>query len=273
MSPGGSFRERLRRAISESGSLLCVGLDPDPRTYPGPSEIERFCRILIESTAEYACAFKPNIAFFECHGSAGYAVLERLRSAADPGRLWIIDAKRGDVGNSATAYASGLFDVLGADAVTVNPLMGEDAVLPFLSHPGRGAFLLARTSNPGAADLLDRRLEGGMEVYRRLAELGRRWDEYDAHGLVVGATAVEAVRTLRREDPAVPLLIPGVGAQGGSLEDAVSAGVDAAGGGVLINVSRALSADDRGPAAAARQIWERIRDARRAIEAAPISHA
>ncbi|GAC1341959.1 MAG: orotidine-5'-phosphate decarboxylase [Candidatus Dormibacteria bacterium] len=213
---------------------------------------------MIESTAEYACAFKPNIAFFECHGSRGYAVLERLRGAVGKPHLWLVDAKRGDIGSTASAYATALFDVLGADAVTVNPLMGEDAVRPFLERAGRGAFLLTRTSNPGAADILDRRLDSGVPIYQHLAELGRRWDTGDAHGLVVGATDVGAITALRQADGDVPLLIPGVGAQGGSLEQAVAAGLDRRGGGLLLNIGRGIASSPGGPAAAARLLHERV---------------
>jgi len=262
-----SFRERLRDSIAAHRSMLCVGLDPRPTAHADARAVERWCRSLIEATADHACAFKPNIAFFECHGSQGYAVLERLRSAVGERHLWLVDAKRSDIGSTAEAYATALFDVLGADAITVNPLMGEDAVKPFLGRPGRGVFLLTRTSNPGAADLLDRRLEGGTPVYQHLAALGRRWDPGDAHGLVVGATAVDAISALRRDDANVPLLIPGVGAQGGSLEDAVSAGVDAHGAGVLINVSRAIANAPQGPAAAASGLRDRIEHARAAAHA------
>jgi orotidine 5'-phosphate decarboxylase subfamily 2 len=189
-------------------------------------------------------------------------VLERLRARVPTDRMLIVDAKRGDIGGTAEAYARALFDGLGADAVTVNPLMGEDAVRPFLERPGRGAFLLARTSNPGAADLLDRRLDDGTPVYAYLATLAMRWDPGGTVGLVAGATAPEAVAALRRLAPWAPLLVPGVGAQGGAVEAAVAAGLDAGGGGVVVNVSRGIAAAPEGPAAAARHWRERIAAAR-----------
>ena len=268
-----TFRDRLRASIEATGSLLCVGLDPDPATHTSAVAVERACASIIGATAEFACAFKPNMAFFECHGADGYAVLQRLRSQVESPCLWILDGKRGDIGNTALAYATALFDVLGADAITVNPLMGEDGVQPFLQRSGRGAFLLARTSNAGAADLLTQRLDTGLEVYRHLASRARQWDVLGAHGLVVGATAIDAITSLREDDPEVPLLIPGVGAQGGSLEAAVGAGLDAAGGGILVNVSRAIASDPRGPHTAADHLKQRITTARAAAVNAPLSRA
>jgi orotidine 5'-phosphate decarboxylase subfamily 2 len=255
------FAARLREAIERSGSLLCVGLDPDGCA--GAAEAERFCAEVLEATLDQVCAVKPNTAFFEQHGAAGWRVLEGLRARVPADRMLIVDGKRGDIGNTAEAYARALFDGLGADAVTVNPLMGEDAVRPFLQRPGRGAFLLARTSNPGAADLLERRLDDGTEVYARLAALAMAWDPGGAAGLVVGATAPGAVATLRRLAPQAPLLIPGAGAQGGAVEAAVAAGLDADGAGLVVNISRGIASAPEGPAAAARRWRERIAAARR----------
>jgi orotidine 5'-phosphate decarboxylase subfamily 2 len=251
---------RLRAAIDHSGSLLCVGLDP--AGCASAAEAERRCAEILEATLDQVCAVKPNAAFFEQFGSAGWRVLEGLRDRVPADRLLIVDAKRGDIGSTADAYARALFDHLGADAVTVNPLMGEDAVRPFLDRPGRGAFLLARTSNPGAADLLERRLEDGTPVYAHIARLALRWDPGGAVGLVAGATAPEAVAALRRLAPEMPLLLPGVGAQGGAVEAAVAAGLDAHGAGVVVNVSRGIAAAPEGPAAAARRWRERIAAAR-----------
>jgi len=255
---------RLAEAIERSGSLLCVGLDP-PGDCGGAAAAERLCAEVLEATVDQACAVKANAAFFEQFGAAGWRVLEGLRARVPPGVLLIVDAKRGDIGNSAQAYARAVFDGLGADAVTVNPLMGEDAVRPFLDRPGRGAFLLARTSNPGAADLLERRLEDGTPVYAHLAALATRWDPGGAVGLVAGATAPEAVATLRRLAPALPLLIPGAGAQGGAVEAALLAGLDAHGSGVIVNVSRGIAAAPEGPAAAARSWRERLAAARAGV--------
>ncbi|MBV8527950.1 MAG: orotidine-5'-phosphate decarboxylase [Candidatus Dormibacteraeota bacterium] len=251
-----AFVERLDAAIERSGSLLCVGLDPDG--FEDAAAAERFCLETMQGALPYACAVKPNLAFFEQLGSAGYAVLERLRGHLPAERLLILDGKRGDIGSTAQAYMRALFDVLGADAVTVNPLMGEDAVAPFLQRRGRGVFIVARSSNPGAADLLEQRLFDGSEVYERIVELGLGWDPGGAVGFVVGATAVDAVAAVRAAAPEAPLLLPGVGAQGGSLEDAVRAGVDARGGRLLVAVSRGIAQAAEGPGAAAASLAGRI---------------
>jgi orotidine-5'-phosphate decarboxylase len=256
------FHDRLREAIDRSGSLLCVGLDPDAELGTAQA-VERFCLDLLDATLEHCAAVKPNLAFFEQFGPDGLRVLQRLREHIPADRVLILDAKRGDIGNTAQAYARALFDVYGADAVTVNPLMGEDSVAPWLAHEGRGVFLLGRTSNPGAKDLLEQRLQTGQAVYERIAELAQRWDAgRGAVGLVVGATAPEAIATLRRQTPALPFLLPGVGVQGGSLEDALRAGLDAQGGGVLIAVSRGIAAATEGPAAAAAALHQRSSAAR-----------
>lgn len=257
-----AFVERLDAAIERSGSLLCVGLDPDG--FDDAAEVERFCLRTLEAALPHACAVKANLAFFEQLGSAGYAVLERLRHHLTLDRILILDGKRGDIGNTATAYARALFDVLGADAVTVNPLMGHDAVAPFLSHRGRGAFIVARSSNPGASDVLERPLAGGGRVFERIVELGLRWDPGGAVGFVVGATAVDALAAVRAAAPDAPLLLPGVGAQGGALEDAVRAGVDAHGGRLLVAVSRGIAQAHEGPEAAAAALAQRIAAVRHA---------
>ncbi|HEX6538053.1 MAG TPA: orotidine-5'-phosphate decarboxylase [Candidatus Dormibacteraeota bacterium] len=257
-----AFVERLDAAIERSGSLLCVGLDPDG--FEGAAEAERFCLRTLDAALPHACAVKANLAFFEQFGSAGYAVLERLRHRMTPDRVLILDGKRGDIGNTATAYARALFDVLGADAVTVNPLMGHDAVSPFLTHRGRGVFIVARSSNPGAADLLERPLAGGGRLFERIVELGLRWDPGGAVGFVAGATAVDAVRTIRAAAPDAPLLLPGVGAQGGGLEEAVRAGVDVRAGRLLVAVSRGIAEAHEGPAAASAALAQRIAAVRHA---------
>jgi orotidine 5'-phosphate decarboxylase subfamily 2 len=252
-----TFAGRLAEAVRVSESLLCLGLDPDGAA--DAVAAERACRMLIDATLEQVCAVKPNLAFFEQYGSAGYAVLERLRRAIPTDRLLILDAKRGDMGNTAEAYARALFDVLGADAVTVSPLLGRDSVAPFLTRPGRGVFIVTRTSNPGASDFLDHPADpDGSRLYQRIVEVAQGWDSgAGTIGYVVGATAPEAVADVRRRAPAAPLLLPGVGAQGGDLEAAVRAGLDAQGGGAVVPVSRGISAAPD-PAVAARQLRDRI---------------
>ncbi len=261
-----TFVARLDACVEASGSLLCAGLDPEG--FSGAAEAERHCLDVIEATMEHVCAFKPNLAFFEQFGSAGYAVLERLRAHIPPDRILILDAKRGDMANTAAAYARALFDVLGADIVTVNPLLGGDSIRPFLDRDGRGVFLVARSSNPGATDLLDARLEDGLPVSMHIVEMGTRLDPGGAVGFVVGATAPNAVATIRRAAPAAPLLLPGVGAQGGSLEDSVSAGLDDRRAGIVVAVSRGIAGAPEGPGEAARVLRERIEMVRSAVVSA-----
>ncbi|HEV7677500.1 MAG TPA: orotidine-5'-phosphate decarboxylase [Candidatus Dormibacteraeota bacterium] len=258
-----AFQARLREAIARSGSLLCVGLDPDISLATAP-EVERFCLEVLDQTLEHCAAVKPNLAFFEQFGPDGLRVLLRVRERVPATHVLILDAKRGDIGSTAQAYARALFDVYGADAVTVNPLMGEDSVQPWLER-GRGVLLLARTSNPGAADLLEQRLATGATVYEHIADLATRWDARRGEaGLVVGATAPAAIAALRARVPAMPFLLPGVGAQGASLEDAVRAGLDAEGGGILVNASRGIAAAPEGPGRAAAELHRRISAARAA---------
>jgi orotidine 5'-phosphate decarboxylase subfamily 2 len=253
-----SFAARLASTIAATDSLLCLGLDPDGTA--GAVAAERQCQVLLEATLDLVCAVKANLAFFEQFGSAGYAVLERLRAAVPGCRLLILDGKRGDIANTSAAYGRALFDVLGADAVTVNPLLGRDSVEPFLSHPGRGVFVLARTSNPGAADFLERSHGPDDEpLYQRIVAEATTWDGgRGAIGFIVGATAPHAVAEVRRRAPHAALLLPGVGAQGGALAATVTAALDDDGAGAIVSVSRGISAAPGGPAAAARELRDRI---------------
>src|SRR5579862_886816 len=258
-----TFVARLDACVEASGSLLCCGLDPDG--FATAAEAEQRCLEIVDATVDFVCAFKPNLAFFEQMGSSGYAILERLRARIPVDRILILDAKRGDTGNTAEAYARALFDVLGADCVTVNPLLGSDSVQPFLQREGRGALLVARSSNPGAADLLDAPLASGMPVSARIVELGLQWDPGGTIGFVVGATRPQAIAAIRAAAPDAPLLLPGVGAQGGALEESVAAGIDARGRGVIIPVSRGLAAAPEGAARAARKLRERIEEVRASV--------
>jgi orotidine 5'-phosphate decarboxylase subfamily 2 len=258
-----TFVARLDACVEASGSLLCCGLDPDG--FASAADAERRCLEIVDQTMDHVCAYKPNLAFFEQMGSAGYAILERLRSRIPRDRILLLDAKRGDMGNTAEAYARALFDVLGADCVTVNPLLGSDSVLPFLQREDRGALLVARSSNPGAVDLLDARLESGLPVSARIVELGLAWDPGGRVGFVVGATRPDAVAAIRVAAPDAPLLLPGVGAQGGALEDSVSAGLDARGRGIIVSVSRGIAAAPEGAGEAARTFHERIEEVRAAV--------
>jgi orotidine-5'-phosphate decarboxylase len=239
-----TFAERLARAQQASGSLVCVGLDPDPAKLPndlvGPS-ILAFNRRIVDATAAIAAAYKPQIAFYSALGAEDQlaASIRYIRERA-PAALIILDAKRNDIGNTAEAYAREAFDRYGADAVTVNPYMGEDSVRPFLARPECGAVLLCRTSNPGAKDFQDLQIDG-LPLYRRVAErAANHWNGHRNLMLLVGATYPRDMADLRRAHPDVPFLVPGIGAQGGDLEATLAAGLDARGAGLLISASRSL---------------------------------
>lgn len=262
---GGSFLARYRAAAERHRSLLCVGLDPDPARLPAGVDVETFLAGVIEATWDRVCCFKPNAAFFE--SAAGWALLGRLVARVPEPMPVLLDAKRGDIGNTAAFYAHAAFAELGAHAITANPYLGGDALAPFLAYPDRHTFVLCRTSNAGGADLQALPLAGGEAVYERVADLARAWNEpHHNVGLVVGATYPEEAARVRARCPDQLLLLPGVGAQAADLRAAVSAAVDAAGGGILVNASRAVlyapGADYRQAARAAAE------ELRRAIEAA-----
>jgi len=262
-----TYREKLQQAWQESNSLLCVGLDPDLTLLPegfGSDDVARFNLAIIEATSDLVCAYKPNVAFYEALGQErGYAALRKTLAAIPQHIVTIADAKRGDVEHTARAYVRAIFDELGFDACTVSPYLGGDSVAPWLERPERGAFILARTSNPGAGDLQD--LRAGVDerpLYELVAELARGWDRHRNAGLVTGATYPEEMRRLRELCPDMPFLVPGVGAQAGSLEEAVRAGLDARGRGLVVNASRGVTYASRGAdfAPAARREALRLRD-------------
>jgi orotidine-5'-phosphate decarboxylase len=240
----GTPLERLRARVERLGAPLCVGIDPHPDRLPAglPATvdgIERFARGLVEATAEHAVAVKLNVAFFEAFGSAGWAALERTRADVPAEILCILDAKRGDIGSTAERYAAGLFGHLAADAVTVSPYLGEDAIEPFLAHADRLVYLLARTSNPSAPRVQELGTPG-EPVYLGVARwAAERWGDGRV-GLVVGATAPGELRRIREVVPGPGFLVPGVGTQGGDLEAAVryAAGAWAPG---VVSVSRAIA--------------------------------
>ena len=268
-----SFRDRLQAASDRNSSLLCIGLDPDPAEM-GNRDMADFCTAIIDATIDLVCAYKPNIAFYEAHGSAGYAALEKIIAHVN-GRVPLLgDAKRNDIGNSARFYARGLFETMGFDAVTVNPFLGKDSIQPFLDYEDKGVFILCRTSNPGGADLqgLTTTLNGvEMPLYEAVAHMSREWDTNGTIGLVTGATYPSEAQRIREICPDMPFLVPGVGTQGGELESALNATLDADGGGVLVNSSRAILYASTGPdfAEAARTAAE---DLRARIEEARASH-
>jgi len=259
-----TYLERLGARTRAAGTVLCLGLDPDPETIPerfakGVAGLERFAELILEAALPYAAAVKPNLAFFEAFGSAGIAALERLRATIPADIPVIADAKRGDIGSTAARQAVALFDVLGADAVTVSPYLGEEAIRPLLEREDRFAYVLCRTSNPGAGELQDLRVphegrgDGGEGVgseplHEHVARRAAGWGPGGTVGLVVGATAPEELATIRRVAPGLPFLVPGVGAQGGAIEPVLEHGPANArpgagrpGGGLLVNVSRGIA--------------------------------
>lgn len=243
-----SFYKRCQASWAESSSLLCVGLDPEPGRLPLPLQatpkqegVLQFCKGIIDATAPFACAFKPQIAHFAAQ-SAEPVLLELCRyvRAQYPGKLIILDAKRGDIGSTAKHYVTEAFERYGADAVTLSPYMGQDSIAPFLADPNKGVFLLCRTSNAGGADLQDLPLANGRKVYEEIAHLASAaWNGAENLGLVVGATVPSDLAAIRVHAPSLPLLIPGIGAQGGDLAATLKAGLTPAGG-VFINASRSI---------------------------------
>jgi orotidine-5'-phosphate decarboxylase len=266
-----NFAERLAHAQAASGSLVCVGLDPDLAKLPkdlvgsdglfaGAAPVYAFNRRIIDATADIAAAYKPQVAFYGALGAEEQLVasIKYIRERA-PAALVILDGKRSDIDNTAEAYAREAFDRYGADAVTVNPYMGEDSVRPFLARPDRGAILLCRTSNPGARDFQDL-LVDGLPLYRRVAERAAgHWNEHRNLMLVVGSTYPREMADLRRAHPEMSFLVPGIGAQGGDLEATLAAGLDSRGAGLLISSSRNIIYAGGGTAGAIRAAAAELR--------------
>ena len=259
------FIEKLTGASRSNRSLLCVGLDTDPEMLPEGVSVLDFNKAIIEATCDLVCAYKPNLAFYEAMGSEGLDDLKRTVEAIPEGIPVIADAKRGDIGNTARAYARALFDVYGFDAATVSPYLGYDSIEPFISYPDKGIFILCRTSNASAVDFqsLEAEFENQkLPLYQIVAARASRWNSGGNIGLVVGATYPEELQIIRQSYPDMPLLIPGVGAQGGDLAATVRYGVDARGELAVINSSRQILYASRGPdfAEAARQAALSLRD-------------
>jgi orotidine-5'-phosphate decarboxylase len=262
-----NFIEKLLAASCKHNSLLCVGLDPEPSRFPPlllaePVETAtvRFCHSIIEATSPYVCAYKPNLAFFEVLGPIGMAVFQQVIGAIPHDIPIIVDAKRGDIGSSARNYAAAIFDMYHGDAVTVNPYLGHDSIAPFLAYQDKGTFLLCRTSNPSAYDFQDLLVQADdghtRPLYEVIALRVQSWNEAGNCGLVVGATYPQQMQSIRVLCPDLPILIPGVGEQGGDLEASVRAGIDAQGERALISVSRSIlyaGKDDDYAAESARQ--------------------
>lgn len=240
-----TFSARLQKAVRRTGGCLCVGLDVDPTKMPGdiPRDgqgVLRFCRSIIDATHDLAAAYKPNMAFFEAMGVQGFEILELLRQSVPQDVLFVMDAKRGDIGNTSQAYAKSFFGLLKSDAVTLSPYMGKDSIEPFLEYEGTCSFVLCLTSNPSSADFQTQVLQSGEKLYEKVAKTAVGWGRGKKAeiGLVVGATQAQFIGDLRRWVPDTPFLVPGVGAQGGDLGEALKAGRAKDGFGILVNVSR-----------------------------------
>jgi len=279
----GAYLELLAARTQVVGSVLCLGLDPDPSAVPkgfgsGLAGLERFTGLLLEAAVPHAAAVKPNLAFFEAFGSGGMAALERLLGRIPADVPIVADAKRGDIGSTAARHSAAIFDGLGAHAVTASPYLGAEAIEPLLARSDRFVYVLCRTSNPGAGEIQALSVGADMAsgrpseaLYERVAALAAGWGErFGTVGLVVGATAPAELAAVRHIAPALPFLVPGVGAQGGDLTATLASGPartgmagGSPGGGLLVNVSRgiagaAVDAQDPGEAlAAAAAEWSR----------------
>ncbi|RYF21059.1 MAG: orotidine-5'-phosphate decarboxylase [Comamonadaceae bacterium] len=273
-----TFLDMLRDAATRNDSMLCVGLDPEPTRFPAhmqgdATKIYDFCAAIVDATADLACAFKPQIAYFAAHRAEDQ--LERLMQhmrANAPHVPVILDAKRGDIGSTAEQYAKEAFERYGADSVTLSPFMGFDSISPYLAYHGKSAFLLCRTSNPGGDDLQARVLAdvpGQPRMFEHVAALSQGpWNTNGQLGLVVGATRPQEIERVRELAPTLPLLIPGVGAQGGDAVATVRAGLRD-NGPIIVNSSRAILYASQGDdfAAAARAAAQATRDTLNAARA------
>jgi len=278
-----TFLDMLSAAERQNASMLCVGLDPEPTKFPDrikgdSNKIYDFCAAIVDATADVVNSFKPQIAYFAAHRAEGQLerLMEHMRRVA-PHVPIVLDAKRGDIGSTAEQYAIEAFERYGADAVTLSPFMGWDSVAPYLKYHGKGAFLLCRTSNPGGDDLQNQRLasvDGQPLLYEHVARLAQGpWNLNGQLGLVVGATYPKEIERVRELAPTVPLLIPGVGAQGGDAVATVKAGLRESGGEttgpIIVNSSRAILYASKGDdfADAARRVALQTRETLQAAKA------
>jgi len=244
-----TFMEKLAQARQKNRSLLCIGLDPDPTRMPEGIGIFEFNQAIIDATSDLVCAYKPNLAFYEARGDEGIDALRKTVSYI-PDEIPVIgDAKRGDIGNTAKAYAQAIFDHFNFDATTVSPYLGFDSIEPFIQYQDRGVFILCRTSNAGAADFQDLRCEiagSYLSLFEIIANKVSQWNTQGNLGLVVGATYPEELKLIRQHHPEMPILIPGIGAQGGELALVVRYGVDKQQQKTIINSSRQILYASRG---------------------------
>ena len=260
-----NFIEKLAGATRKNDSLLCIGLDPDPELMPGKLSILDFNRAIIDATRDLVCAYKLNFAFYEVFGGEGFDILKGTVGYI-PDEIPVIgDAKRGDIGNTARAYARSIFLNLNFDATTVNPYLGFDSIEPFIEYKDKGVFILCRTSNPGSADFQSLNCKTEKQsspLFQLVAARASQWNSYGNIGLVVGATHPQELKLIRQSHPDMPLLIPGIGAQGGDLEKAVAYGVNAGGEKAIISSSRQIIYASRGKdfTDAARRVATELRD-------------
>jgi len=238
-----NFIEKLTAVSRKNKSLLCVGLDPDPKLMPEKVGVFEFNKAIIDATADLVCAYKPNFAFYEAMGNEGLDALKRTVDYIPKAIPIIADAKRGDIGNTAKAYAEAIFTYYKFDAATVSPYLGFDSLEPFFQYQDKCSFILCRTSNPGAVDFqsLIAEVDGKkLPLFEIVAMKAEQWNKNGNIGLVVGATYPEELKTIRQSHPDMPLLIPGVGTQGGDLATTVRYGIDAKGERAIINSSRQI---------------------------------
>ncbi len=258
-----NFTEKLANATHKNKSLLCIGLDPDPKLMPKNTGVLEFNQAIIEATSDLVCAYKLNLAFYEALDEGLDALKLTIKFIPDDIPV-IGDAKRGDIGNTAKAYAKAIFTNLDCDATTVNPYLGFDSVEPFIQYKDKGVFILCRTSNAGALDFQSLRCEaesGHRPLFELVALKAEEWNKYGNIGLVVGATYPEELKLIRNAHPDMPLLIPGIGAQGGDLTAAVRYGVDANGEKAILNSSRQIIyASQEDFAQAARRVASSLRE-------------
>lgn len=265
---------KLEARIDASNSLLCVGLDPEASRVPerfhhDPNPLFAFCREIIDATAPFACSFKPNTAFFEAQGAQGWTALAMVFAYLRdhyPDLFTICDAKRADIGSTNRGYVSAIFDALGADAITLHPYLGREALAPFLDRQEKASIILCRTSNPGAGELQDLSISGNPLWHHVARQVSNEWNTHGNCMLVVGATWPQEMQQIRALAPEMTFLVPGIGAQGGDVDATVRAGLRDDGKGLILSSSRAILYSDD-PGAAARDTRDAINAAREALYA------
>ena len=264
-----SFTAKLIAAVDRNKSLLCLGLDPDPKKFPDhfsqtidTAALITWGQAIIEQTADLVCCYKPNFAFYEQHGPAGLEALRQTIATTPANIPVLLDAKRGDIGSTAAAYAHAAFEVWGADAITVNPYLGRDSIDPFLTYPGKMVFVLCYTSNPSAREIQEFGTKN-EKLFEYIIRQGQTWGSLEQIGFVVGATQPRALARVRGLMPGRShwILAPGIGAQGGNLAEALAVGLDNAGSGLIVPASRSIIYA-KSPRSAAQKLRDEINQER-----------